>query len=248
MTRIIPGVQVQVVKEVLPPQLAPSGVLGLIGLAEKEDKPVVRASSLRPIVDELGPATVYSIPEARQALANGVYELVIATVDPATAKPASGSFVLEFVDEDGNLVKAAGGNSPGSLLTVAARANGTWADGITIEIESRDSADGKVLDLTIKNGKEVLEVHRNLTIFPEDDRYLETVMKNDSAYLSAKVEINWDCEVKKIKGEEIQLTPLMLLSLKDGNPLLQIKRRKEADADHPVLKVIGTMPIIPGGY
>ena len=31
MTRIIPGVEVKVVKEVVPQQLAPSGVLGLVG-------------------------------------------------------------------------------------------------------------------------------------------------------------------------------------------------------------------------
>jgi hypothetical protein len=48
MARIIPGVQVTVVKEVVPPQLAPSGVLGLIGITEKEvpsNSTTVRASS-----------------------------------------------------------------------------------------------------------------------------------------------------------------------------------------------------------
>ena len=34
MALIIPGVEVKVVKEVLSPQLAPSGVLGLVGIVE----------------------------------------------------------------------------------------------------------------------------------------------------------------------------------------------------------------------
>lgn len=34
MSLVIPGVQVEVVKEVLPQQLAPSGVLGLVGFTE----------------------------------------------------------------------------------------------------------------------------------------------------------------------------------------------------------------------
>ena len=42
--RIIPGVSITVVKEVVPPQLAPSGVLGLIGLTEKPHKATERAS------------------------------------------------------------------------------------------------------------------------------------------------------------------------------------------------------------
>ena len=35
MVRILPGVEVQVVKEIVPQQLHPSGVVGIIGTAEK---------------------------------------------------------------------------------------------------------------------------------------------------------------------------------------------------------------------
>ncbi len=49
MARIIPGVEIQVVKEVLPPQLAPSGVLGLVGLTEKIPEQVARVSNCRPL-------------------------------------------------------------------------------------------------------------------------------------------------------------------------------------------------------
>ena len=36
MVRILPGVEIQVVKEIVPQQLHPSGVVGLIGTAEKD--------------------------------------------------------------------------------------------------------------------------------------------------------------------------------------------------------------------
>jgi hypothetical protein len=69
MARIIPGVQVTVVKEVVPPQLAPSGVLGLIGITESEvpadsNSKTVRASSWSRFVEVCGAASAYSLPEA----------------------------------------------------------------------------------------------------------------------------------------------------------------------------------------
>ena len=67
MARIIPGVQVTVVKEVVPPQLAPSGVLGLIGITENEfpaDSKTVRTASWSRFVEVCGAASAYSLPEA----------------------------------------------------------------------------------------------------------------------------------------------------------------------------------------
>src|SRR5688572_21037815 len=81
---IIPGVQVTVVKEVLPQQLAPSGVLGLVGFSERGSGKVERAASWSRFLETFGTASAYSLPEARQALDNGVSELVISPL-PATA-------------------------------------------------------------------------------------------------------------------------------------------------------------------
>ncbi len=90
MARIIPGVQVSVVKEVVPPQLAPSGVLGLVGIIENEkaDAPL-RASSWKRFLEVCGPGSAHSLPEARHALENGVFELVVSPVDHKGLKRAS---------------------------------------------------------------------------------------------------------------------------------------------------------------
>jgi hypothetical protein len=46
MARVIPGVEVQVIKEIVPQQLYPSGVVGMIGTADKGPvgKPVTLTS------------------------------------------------------------------------------------------------------------------------------------------------------------------------------------------------------------
>ncbi len=62
MGRIIPGVQVAVVKEVVPPQLAPSGVLGLIGITEKVPEETERASSWSRFIEVFGAGSAFSMP------------------------------------------------------------------------------------------------------------------------------------------------------------------------------------------
>src|SRR4051812_38183003 len=94
MARIIPGVEVQVVKEVLPQQLAPSGVLGLVGFTEASRDKVARASSWTRFIEVFGGASAYSLPEARQALDNGVYELVISPLKVGAGEFARASTKL----------------------------------------------------------------------------------------------------------------------------------------------------------
>jgi hypothetical protein len=75
------------------PQLAPSGVLGLVGLTENKLTQVERAVSWSRFIEVRRPGTAYSMPEARQALANGVFELVIAPI-PARPKPPLSTYPL----------------------------------------------------------------------------------------------------------------------------------------------------------
>lgn len=148
MARIIPGVQVTVVKEVVPPQLAPSGVLGLIGITENEvpadsKNKTVRASSWSRFVEVCGAASAYSLPEARQALANGVFELVIVPLKSSVASKAS--------------VDLAVGKS--KTFKLEARAAGTWANGFRVLVSHR----AEKFDLEIRPPVgDAIEVHRGL--------------------------------------------------------------------------------------
>src|SRR5262245_51525359 len=124
MARIIPGVQVTVIKEVVPPQLAPSGVLGLVGLLSPARpgvarKPVERVSSWGRFRELYGSATALSMPEAQQALQNGVFELVVVEVDASSATAATAA--IQYDSSDWLVLRArTPGSAPNGLAVVFA--------------------------------------------------------------------------------------------------------------------------------
>jgi len=178
MTLIVPGVEVKVVKDVLTPQLAPSGVLGLIAVTENQPPGGVgRAASWNSFAESFGAASAFSAPEATQALANGVFELVVSAVDASTTTAASVD-----IPSDAGTAKA---------FTLKARAGGIWANGLAVTIELRSIAtskdDGtadtpiKVFDLTVQRpGSTDVETFRNLSMDPTAPRYVGTVVNLQS--------------------------------------------------------------------
>lgn len=170
---IIPGVQVTVVKEVLPQQLAPSGVLGLIGFTEENPGKTVRAGNWSRFVEVLGRASAYSLPEAKQALDNGVSELVISPLPAGTGATAKVSIA-------GDTTRAKDNKDGVSLL---ARAAGPWANGLTVKIAYRNNVDARIsFDLQVLRKRadkdDVLETHRN-----QDLKSLAATLKAASAYV-----------------------------------------------------------------
>jgi hypothetical protein len=167
MARIIPGVQVTVVKEVAPPQLAPSGVLGLVGITEKNIKITSRASSWSSFLEICGQGSAYSMPDARMALANGVYELVIVPVDTDTATSASVELPTSVAAEK---------------IKFEARVAGNWANDYLLKVTHR-IADTEQFDLEIRlpglpDNAPPLEMHRNL-----EPKTLVTVLDSNSAII-----------------------------------------------------------------
>ena len=177
---IIPGVQVSVVKEVLPQQLAPSGILGLVGFTEKvPEAGVERASNWNRLKDVFGAGTALSLPEARQALDNGVSQLVIA---PLAADAGARSTVKVPQAEDGK----------GDAFTLTARAAGVWSNDVKVQLRKRDAGAGKsVLDVKIlrPDGSE-LEGHRGLVIDATSDRDLAKVLAR-SAVVGVSAVAGW---------------------------------------------------------
>lgn len=174
MALIIPGVEVKVVKEVLAPQLAPSGVLGLVGLVENPAG-VGRAASWRSFIDHFGAASALSLPEAAQALGNGVFELVVCPV----ACDSFASFAVPAAS--------------GKAFTLTARAPGPWGNAIQASIATREVSTGEkndkdeditrtVFDLTLRYaGSDYREVHRNLSADAADtQRNLRDVLAAQS--------------------------------------------------------------------
>ncbi|GEN10461.1 Phage tail sheath protein [Myxococcus fulvus] len=155
---IIPGVQVTVVKEVLPQQLAPSGVLGITGFLESAQGKVIRASSWSRFLEVAGRASAYSLPEARQALDNGVSELVISPL----AATAGTSATITAPPDATKYPSGSTGEKYGA--TFQARVAGPWANGITVKVSYRDNIDKTVsFDLeVIHPASGAAEVLRNV--------------------------------------------------------------------------------------
>ena len=91
MVRIIPGVEIQVVKEIVPQQLHPAGIVGLIGTAEKG--PVlspVPITSYREYTEKFGSSADYSLTRnAKLCFLNGVAEVFATRIVSGEAKVAS---------------------------------------------------------------------------------------------------------------------------------------------------------------
>lgn len=167
MARIIPGVQVTVIKEVVPPQLAPSGVLGLVGLVAParngtQRKQVERVGSWARFRELYGRASALAMPEAQHALQNGVFELVVVAVDSSVATAASASFSYDTIT---------------TWLTFSARAKGTAMNDLEL-VMTPQYFQGKLQghELRVRDGNQDLEVHRNLSLFPGEARYIGTVL------------------------------------------------------------------------
>lgn len=144
---MIPGVQVSVVKEVVPSQLSPTGVLGLVGLTERAPEGGVgRASSWKRFVELFGPGAAHSMPEARQALQNGASELVVV------ALPNAGVAATATLRQGDDVV-----------LELTARAPGTWANGRRVKVSQRTQGGAVVaFDLEIERPDGTRELHREL--------------------------------------------------------------------------------------
>lgn len=174
MARIIPGVQVTVIKEVVPPQLAPSGVLGLVGLVAPargnlNRKRVERVGSWARFRQLYGQASALAMPEAQHALQNGVFELVVIDLESSVAEHASATF-----------------DAPGvsGWLTFTARAPGTRSNGIRVKLTpQRFQGTIQSYEITVSIGNEVIEVHRNLSLFPGDARFLGSILDNVDSVL-----------------------------------------------------------------
>ena len=149
MSLILPGVEIQVVKEIITGQLNPSGILGLVGITENKidgrPRNTGRASSFKELKGLFGRSIDQTVPEAKQAFQNGVDEVVMVPVIGSTLNPA----MVELKGKSGETV-----------FKLTARAPGLWGNGISVKLETKKDDTGKrfMCKVTLKtpNSVEVL--------------------------------------------------------------------------------------------
>jgi phage tail sheath protein FI len=82
LVRVIPGVEVKVIKEIIPPAPYPSGVVAMIGTAERgPELTPTHLGSWREFADMFGDSTEYTLTQnAKQCFQNGVFEVVATRI------------------------------------------------------------------------------------------------------------------------------------------------------------------------
>ncbi len=149
MARILPGVEIKVVKEIVPQQLNPSGVVGLMGTAEKG--PLLMptpVTSFREFQDKFGSDPNLSLTkEARTCFLNGVFQIYVTRVE-AAGSAIAGAVLKNSEGEDGIRVEAKSAGETGNKVTVGVSkgtAAGTFSiqvtNGVTFEVFDNLSLD-----------------------------------------------------------------------------------------------------------
>jgi hypothetical protein len=169
VARILPGVEIKVVKEIVPQQLNPSGVVGIMGTAEKGPVLVpTPVTSFREFKDKFGSDPNQSLTkEARLSFLNGVFQVFVTRIEAAGSQNAFA------------ILKTADGEN---CLKIEAKSAGEAGNNITIGV-SKGSAVGTV-SVQITDGV-AFEVFDNLALDNASELYIVEVLNSRSKMISA---------------------------------------------------------------
>lgn len=169
MARILPGVEIKVVKEIVPQQLNPSGVVGLLGTAEKG--PVLMPTpitSFREFQEKFGSDLNFSLTkEVRTCFLNGVFQ-VYATRIEASGSAAAMSVLKNSDGEDSIRIESKSAGESGNKIVVGV---------------SKGSIAG-TFNTQITNGVN-FEVFDNLALEKGSDLYMVDVLNARSKMVNA---------------------------------------------------------------
>jgi hypothetical protein len=125
----IPGVQVRTQFEPAPVLPGATGVLGVVGVAERGPIDPTPVGSFGEFLQTFGPGSRYTMPEVHTALSNGVFEVFVARLTPGRGLKAQ-------------LALAADAGEP--VAIVQARGEGTWGNQIAVRVEQIKTTGGAV--------------------------------------------------------------------------------------------------------
>lgn len=169
MEDLIPGVEIRVIKTLVPRGLGATGVLGIAGCTEINHDGVLRhVSSLQEFREVFGPGSVYSMPEVVQAFANGISEVVCASLSPEGLFRACALIPIRIDGKD-------------STLTVGARTPGRWGNDIEVRLKLKRPAETLDLEIYLVGAPRPIEVFRNLSCRADDQRFFYDVVNSREA-------------------------------------------------------------------
>ena len=170
---VIPGVQVRTEFEPSPALPGATGILGVVGIADRGPIDPTPIGSFAEFIDIFGPASRFSMPEVRTALANGVFQAVVARIEPGVGQKAA----VNLLDDEGEPV-----------VRLVARAEGSWGNQIAVRVTQVRTLTGagiKYVNLELLVRGDVVERHDNLVMDPTSPNYLFERINADSALVTA---------------------------------------------------------------
>jgi hypothetical protein len=169
-TLIVPGVNVKAYFDVLPPQPAPSGIVGIAGVVDRPPASgkLVSVTKISELRDLLGPGSLYSLKQGVDALSNGASELVISAV--SGGGPAS----LSLLNVD---------SEPCVLLKC--RFNRSWGTSLAAEVRTILDAAGTVVrvNLDVLVDGTIEETFTDLRVAPGEVDDIFNAVNNSSKLL-----------------------------------------------------------------
>jgi hypothetical protein len=171
MVRVIPGVEVKVVKEIVPQQLFPAGVVGMIGTAN--DGPVgipTAVTSYRELTEIFGQEELgFTLHrDAKNAFLNGVFQVVATRVGGSASSPA---------------FTALKGRKRVDVLKLVSKDLGEAGNKINIVVLRGASENTFRLEIASKSAKEEFD---NLSMVKGSDLYAEKIITENSRIVSAQ--------------------------------------------------------------
>ena len=170
---VIPGVQVKTEFEPSPVLPGQTGILGVVGIADRGPLLPTPIGNFGELVELFGPATRYTMPEVRAAFANGVSRAVIARIEPGRGQKAS----LDLLDDDDERV-----------VTLQARAEGGWGNTLSVKVTQVKVLSGrgvKYVNVETRLDGKTIETFNNLVMDETSPDYLFDRINSGSRVLVA---------------------------------------------------------------
>jgi len=179
----IPGVEITVVKELVPRGLAAAGTLGIVGFCENPNtnEPLRELSSLSEFRDVFGAGSLAAMPEVELAFANGLRAVVVASL-PVTAGLAASTTIPTTLTDTNAATQA-------NAMAVMARTAGSWGNDLSVRFLTKGNGAAQAVDVFVFTSAKAVqdnkpsETFRNLSTTGNDPRFFQSVINAESGLI-----------------------------------------------------------------
>ncbi|HKO55273.1 MAG TPA: phage tail sheath subtilisin-like domain-containing protein [Thermoanaerobaculia bacterium] len=181
---VVPGVQVKTLFEPSPVLPGATGILGVVGITDRGPVDPTPIGNFGEFLEIFGPASRFTMPEVRTALANGVAQVVVARL----AERSDGVASLELKDDEGE-----------GVVLLRARAAGRWGNDLAVRVTQIKPSSGKgikYVNLEVLYAKQVIETFQRLVLDEDSPDYLFDRI-NDGSRVIVALDPAFDAELPK---------------------------------------------------